>query len=172
MTGRQDDLRAQGPGRGDHLDLPLLPQRGPGAVRPHEHEHPEGFGFSARRVVEEFKVAVMGAPAISTNPDSKTRQVMEQSVERVSIGELQGVDLQVRACVRVSIAVDCRLIRSPPTHPSTPTTSQQFSTKAIWDIYQRIALEISDPVHKMLQWFEAKKAPRIDAVRTSACMSI
>ena len=55
----------------------------------------------------------------------------------------------------------------PPLHTHTHThTHEQVSTTAIWDIYQRIAQEIADPVHTMLQWFEPTKAPRIDAVRT------
>lgn len=69
------------------------------AARPGELQLPDLFDLNARRVVEAFKVGVMGAPVINHNPDSKQQQVMTQSVERVSIGEVNGVDIQVRARV-------------------------------------------------------------------------
>ncbi len=46
-----------------------------------------------------------------------------------------------------------------------------MGTKAIWDIYQRIAGEICEPVFKMLSWFETG-APRIDAVRPPPCCCV
>lgn len=56
--------------------------------------------------------------------------------------------------------------RTLPQTTRLPPPHGQVGTKAIWDIYQRIAQEIADPVHKMLQWFQPTKAPRTDAVRT------
>jgi hypothetical protein len=50
------------------------------------------------------------------------------------------------------------------TNPLARTpTPRQLNTKTIWDIYQRIAGEVCEPVFKMLSWFEKDK-PKIDAV--------
>ncbi len=66
------------------------------AARPREHHEPDYFVRDARRLVEEFKVAVMGTPDLADNPDSMQEQVMHQTVEKVSLGNLHGVDIQVR----------------------------------------------------------------------------
>jgi hypothetical protein len=66
------------------------------AARPGELQMPEYFAWKARRLVEEFKVKVMGTPVLNKNPSSQQQRVMKQTVERVSLGELHGVDIQVR----------------------------------------------------------------------------
>jgi hypothetical protein len=66
------------------------------AARPGEHHEPEYFAREARLLVEAFKVKIMGTALPKNNPDSMQQQVVHQTVEKVSLGNLHGVDIQVR----------------------------------------------------------------------------
>lgn len=65
-------------------------------ARPGELQLPEYFARDARRLVEDFKVKIMGTAVPNRNPDSKQQHVVKQTAEHVSLGMLHGVEIKVR----------------------------------------------------------------------------